>query len=354
MIITQTPLRISFFGGGTDFPEFFLKEGGAVLTSAIDRYIFVIVKERFDEKIRVSYTRTELVDDIEEIQHELVRECLRKTGIRSKVEIATMGDIPDSGAGLGSSSTVTVGLLNAMYQYLGEPRDPDTLAQEASEIELQALAKPIGIQDQYIGAYGGQRFISFGSDGRVAVEPLELPGGSWHELNERLMLFFTNVTRRADTILGEQKCNIGSRLGVLREIKKLALKAKDCLRAGATDDFGMLLHESWLLKKQLASKISNNGIDEIYEAARRAGALGGKIAGAGGGGFMLLYCPPGSRQRVRAALAGLPELPFTFERAGTKVIFDYSRVTSRQALPGRRMILPQTQAEPWLRASHAT
>jgi D-glycero-alpha-D-manno-heptose-7-phosphate kinase len=351
VIITQTPLRISFFGGGTDFPDFFRKEGGSVLTSAIDRYIFVIVKERFDEKIRVGYTRTELVDDIDQIQHELVRECLRKTGIRSRVEIATMGDIPDSGSGLGSSSTVTVGLLNAMYQYLGEPRDPETLAQEASQIELEVLAKPIGIQDQYIGAYGGQRFISFGQDGRVLVEPLDLYGGDWHFLNERLMLFFTNVTRHAETILDEQKRNIDLRGDILREMKRLALKAQRCLREGALDDFGLLLDEGWQLKKQLASKISNDGIDEIYDAARKAGALGGKIAGAGGGGFLLLYCPPSRQHKVRAALRDLPELPFAFERAGTKVIFDYSRVTSRQAIPRRGMFLHQTAADGWQRVS---
>jgi D-glycero-alpha-D-manno-heptose-7-phosphate kinase len=353
MIITQTPLRISFFGGGTDFPNFFLKEGGCVLTSAIDRYIFVIVKERFDERIRVGYTKTELVDDIDEIQHELVRECLRKTGIRSRVEIATMGDIPDSGSGLGSSSTVTVGLLNAMYQYLGEPRDPETLAREAAQIELEVLGKPIGIQDQYIGAYGGQRFLSFLPDGRVVVESLELRGGDWCSLNERLMLFFTNATRKAETILEEQKRNIDAGMHVLSEMKRLALEAQQCLSSGALDDFGALLDKTWRLKKQLASKISNDRIDEIYDAAKQAGALGGKLAGAGGGGFLLLYCPVRFQHRVRAALRELPELPFSFERAGTKVIFDYSRVTSRQAIPRRGIRLQQAAAAGWLRASHA-
>jgi D-glycero-alpha-D-manno-heptose-7-phosphate kinase len=354
MIITQTPLRISFFGGGTDFPDFFLKEGGCVLTSAIDRYIFVIVKERFDEKIRVGYTRTELVDDVDQIQHELVRECLRKTGIRSRVEISTMGDIPDSGSGLGSSSTVTVGLLNAMYQYLGEPRDAETLALEASEIELQVLRKPIGIQDQYIGSYGGQRFLSFGRDGRVNVEPLRLAGGDWFQLNENLMLFFTKVTRQAETILEEQRRNIDTRMEVLREMKDLAVEARGYLGTGDWDDFGRLLHKGWCLKKQLASKISNDGIDDVYNAALKAGALGGKIAGAGGGGFLLLYCPPSRQQRVRSVLRNFPELPFAFERAGTKVIFDYSRVTSRQALPGRAMPLRRSSDELWASVTQAS
>jgi D-glycero-alpha-D-manno-heptose-7-phosphate kinase len=329
MIITQTPLRISFFGGGTDFPEFFLNKGGCVLSSAIDRYIFVILKERFDDKIRVGYTKTELVDNIDDIQHELVRECLRKTGIRRRVEVATMGDIPSSGSGMGSSSAVTVGLLNAMYQYLNQPKDFETLARQACEIELDVLKKPIGIQDQYISAYGGQKFISFGRDGNVSLEPLLLDEGTLGYLNQHLMLFYTNISRKAETVLGEQRQNIRAHLDVLRRMKELAVLGRKCLVSGALDEFGLLLHEGWRLKKQLASKISNGVIDDIYTAALNAGALGGKITGAGGGGFLLLCCPPDCQDRVRTALRNLPELPFGLERAGTKVIFDYSRVTSR-------------------------
>lgn len=325
MIITQTPLRISFFGGGTDFPAFFLKEGGCVLSTAINRYIFVIIKQRFDDRIRIGYTKTEIVDEIDEIQHELVRECLRMTGIHRNVEIATMGDIPSSGSGMGSSSTVTVGLLNAMYHYLAEPKDPETLARQACEIELNILRKPMGIQDQLIAAHGGQRFISFCKDGRVLFESAGLENGGASRLGENLMLFFTNVTRKAETVLAEQAENLDSRTDILREIKRLAVKAKECLLAGAYDEFGVLLHEGWQLKKQMASKISNGVIDEIYECARNAGALGGKIAGAGGGGFLLLYCPKHRQIDVRTALRKLPELSFGFERAGTKVIFDYSR-----------------------------
>ncbi len=325
MIITQTPLRISFLGGGTDFREFFLQEEGWVISSAIDKYIFVIIKERFDDKIRVGYTRTELVDHLDELQHELVRECLRKTGITKRVEIATMGDIPSAGSGLGSSSTVTVGLLNAMYTYLGTPRDHETLAREACEIEIDVLGKPIGMQDQYITAYGGQRFIRFRTDGRVEVEALGLDEVHRRKLNQNLMLFFTNVTRRAETVLTEQVHNINDRLDVLREMKRLALEARACLQAGALDDFGLLLHQGWELKKQMASRISSGAIDEMYESARKAGALGGKITGAGGGGFLLLYCPRHRQDDVRAALHSLPELPFHLERDGTKVIFNYRR-----------------------------
>jgi D-glycero-alpha-D-manno-heptose-7-phosphate kinase len=325
LIITQTPLRISFFGGGTDFPQFFLKEEGHVLSSAINKYIFVIIKKRFDAKLRIGYTKTEMVDNIDDIQHELVRECLRKTGIRKGVEITTMGDIPSSGSGMGSSSTVTVGLLNAMYHYLNEPREPETLAREACEIELNILGRPIGMQDQYIAAYGGQRFISFTREGRVVVESLGLEDEYWRRLCQNLMLFFTNGTRKAETILSEQVNNINLKLDILREMKRLALTAKESLRSGNFDDFGRLLHEGWQLKKQMASKISNGMIDEIYQSALEAGAVGGKITGAGGGGFLLLYCPPDRQQAVRSVLRNLPELTFNIERSGTKVIFDYSR-----------------------------
>ncbi len=325
MIVVQTPLRISFLGGGTDFRQFFLEEEGWVVSSAIDRYIFVIIKERFDEKIRVGYTRTELVERVDQLQHELVRESLRKTGIGKRVEINTMGDIPSAGSGMGSSSTVTVGLLNAMHHYLGEPRDPETLAREACEIEIDTLGKPIGVQDQYIAAYGGQRFIRFGRDGRVQVESLKLDDKQRRKLNQNLMLFFTNVTRKSETVLAEQVKNINGRLQVLREMKYLALLGRKSLEAGEIDEFGLLLHKGWELKKQLASGVSNGPINDMYEAALKAGALGGKITGAGGGGFLLLYCPRNRQDNVRSALAESPELPFHLERDGSKVLFNYMR-----------------------------
>lgn len=325
MIITQTPLRISFFGGGTDFREYFLREAGWVLTSAINKYIFVTVKERFDDKIRVGYTRTELVDDIDELQHELVRECLRKTGITKGVEISTMADIPSEGSGLGSSSTVTVGLLNAMYNYLGTPVTHEQLACEACEIEIDVLGKPIGVQDQYIAAYGGQRFIRFCRSGQVIVEQLGLNAEQYRKLNRSLLLFYTNIARKAESVLDEQAKKIDSNLDILSEMKRLAVTAKQCLEAEAFDDFGLLLDQGWQLKKQLASRISNGAIDEMYALARKAGCLGGKITGAGGGGFLLLYCPPQKQDDVRQTLAGLTELPFGLERDGSKVIFNYRR-----------------------------
>jgi D-glycero-alpha-D-manno-heptose-7-phosphate kinase len=327
MIITQTPIRISFMGGGTDFRQFYLNEDGWVVSSAIDRYIFVIIKHRFDRKIRVGYTRTELVDSIDELQHDLVREALRKTGITSGVEITTMGDIPAAGSGMGSSSTVTVGLLNAMYHYLSEPKEPETLAREACEIEIDVLGKPIGLQDQYIAAYGGQRFIHFHNDGTITAEPLRLNDRQLRTLDRNLLLFFTNVTRKAESVLAEQVDRMGEAesLEVLRELKRMALLARSAIIYGEFDEFGRLLHRSWELKKQLASGVSNDAIDELYTTAMNAGALGGKITGAGGGGFLLLYCPQDRQEDLRAALHGLPELPFHLERDGTKVVFNYRR-----------------------------
>ncbi|RPI29583.1 MAG: GHMP kinase [Acidobacteria bacterium] len=325
MIITQTPLRISFLGGGTDFPGYFCREDGWVLSSAINRYIFVIIKERFDDKIRVGYTRTEMVDNIDQLEHELIRECLRKTGILKKVEITTMADIPSRGSGMGSSSTVTVGLLNAMYHFLGEPKDPRTLAREACEIEINVLGKPIGMQDQYIAAYGGQRFIHFHSTSDIDVEPVLADECLRRRLGESLLLFFTNVTRKAESVLAEQVHTMNDHLEVLREMKRLALLARGCLHAGELDEFGTLLHHGWEYKKQLASGITNGPINAMYDAARKAGALGGKITGAGGGGFLLLYTPRHKQDDVRSALHGLPELPFDLERDGTKVIFNYRR-----------------------------
>ena len=325
MIIVQTPLRVSFFGGGTDFPSFFMEEGGCVLSSAIDKFIFVTVKERFDKKLRIGYTQTEMVDSVDQIHHDLIRESLRITGIENGVEVTTMGDIPSEGSGLGSSSTVTVGSLHAMYAYMGEIVSAERLAREACGIEIDTLKKPIGIQDQYIAAYGGLRFFEFKSDGEVKVEKVKISPDSHRMLNECFLLFFTGVSRRADTILNEQKSNIKDRVTELREIKQMAFQARNDIETGNFDSFGRLMNHSWQLKKKLAGLISNGSINDMYETAQRAGAIGGKITGAGGGGFLLLYVPYERQNAVRTALNGLQELPFRLEADGTKVIFNYRR-----------------------------
>jgi D-glycero-alpha-D-manno-heptose-7-phosphate kinase len=291
LIIVQTPLRVSFFGGGTDFPSFFMEEGGCVLSSAIDKFIFLTIKERFDDKLRVGYTLTEMVDDIDELQHELIRESLRTTGIMNGVEITTMGDIPSEGSGLGSSSTVTVGALHAMYAYQGEIVSAERLAQEACTIEIETLNKPIGIQDQYIAAYGGLRFFEFLPDGEVKTEKVNISTDARRAMNDNFLLFFTGVGRKSSTILNEQKSNIKDRSIELREMKQMAYQARSYIEAENFDALGDLMQQSWELKKRLAGKIRNGHINNLYDMARSAGARGGNLAGAGGGGGRVLEVP---------------------------------------------------------------
>ena len=262
----------------------------------------------------VGYTRTELVESVDELEHELVRECLRKTGMLQGVEISTMGDVPSAGSGLGSSSTVTVGLLNAMYGYSGRRRSRVELAQEACEIEIDVLSKPIGVEDQYIVSLGGFRRLSFEPDGEVRACPVELRPEYQEQLEERLMLFYANQTRKAESVLAEQEGRIEANFGTLTRMRDLVDEGIEALQKGALDTFGSLLHRSWQLKKGLAPGISNGGIDSSSSRALEAGALGGKITGAGGGGFLLLYCPP----RIPGECARGPEraegAPFRFRR----------------------------------------
>ncbi len=325
MIIIQTPLRVSFFGGGTDFPSYYLGEGGAVLSSTIDKYIFVTVKNRFDQKIRVGYTSTEMVDHIDQIKHNLIREALRKTEISQGIEITTMGDIPSEGSGLGSSSTVTVGALHALYAYRGEIIQAEQLAREACEIEIDVLGSPIGKQDQYIAAYGGLRFFEFKKDGSIQSEKISVNQETIRKLNNNFLLFFTGISRKANNILKDQQNNIVDRLDVLGKLKEMAYTARREIEASNIDALGELMHRSWLLKKQLAGSISNSIIDELYDTAYKAGAYGGKITGAGGGGFFLVYCPIEKQDALRSALSSLQELPYAIEQDGTKVIFNIRR-----------------------------
>jgi D-glycero-alpha-D-manno-heptose-7-phosphate kinase len=266
-----------------------------------------------------------MVDEIDQIHHELIREALRITSIDRGVEITTMGDIPSEGSGLGSSSTVTVGALHAMYAYLGEIVPAERLAREACTIEIDTLKRPIGIQDQYIAAYGGLRFFEFLPDGRVTGEKVKLSTEAQRVLNDNFMLFFTGMSRNSSSILKEQVGNLKDRLNELREIKQMAYEARCAIETENFDVLGALLHQSWELKKRLAGTISNGRINEMYETARSAGAIGGKIAGAGGGGFLLIYVPLECQNKVRTALQGLQELPFRLESDGTKVIFNYRR-----------------------------
>jgi len=326
MIVVQTPLRISFLGGGTDFEDFYLNHGGAVLSTSIDKCVFVIVKERFDDLIYVNYSQKEIVNSVENIRHDLVREAMKLVGVTKGIEITNLADIPTEGTGLGSSSSFTVCLLTALYAFTGQLKTAQELAQEACSIEIDILGKPIGKQDQYIAAFGNLRFITFNQH-RVTVEKIEISPDDKRRLQNSLLLYYTGVTRKSADILCKQKDNIKYSIKDLSELRDLAYKAKNALLEGAYDDFGDLIHKGWELKRKINITTSNNTIDNVYETARKSGALGGKILGAGGGGFLLLYCNHNKQDEVRRSLNKLRELPFNFEPDGSKVIFNYRRIS---------------------------
>ena len=321
MIITETPLRVSLLGGGTDFEDYYREHGGAVLSSAIDKRVYVIVKRRYDDMIYVNYSRKEIVERMDDLEHDLIREAMRLTGVERGIEVTTLSDIPDGGTGLGSSSSVTVGVLHALHLLRGYRPAKELLARQACQIEIDILGKPIGRQDQYIAAYGGLRYITFDNTG-VCVHCVQVPDVTWRRLNESLCLFYTGQSRQASGVLREQRENIPLRLEVLRELRCLAYLGRLSLESHA-DSLGELMHRGWELKRQLASGISTPQLDAMYAAALEAGATGGKIAGAGGGGFLLLFVPPERQQAVRTALAGLKEWKFNLSPHGSRVIFEY-------------------------------
>jgi D-glycero-alpha-D-manno-heptose-7-phosphate kinase len=324
VIISRTPLRISFAGGGSDLPAFYGHEPGAVVSTAIDKYIYITVNRKFDDHIRASYSRTEIVGTVDELQHELIRESLREVGISGGIEVTSISDIPSEGTGLGSSSTYTVGLLNALHAHTGRSAGAERLAREACDIEITRLGKPIGKQDQYIAAYGGLQFLQFNPDEGVFVDPIVCGAQTKRTLHDRLLLLYTGLTRSADSILVEQQRNTLAderRRDVLRSMTRLAREMRDSLIANDMDSFGEALHEGWVLKTQLASGITNATIDGWYDRARAHGAIGGKILGAGGGGFLLLYAPPERHEDIEQALEGLVRTPFRLEPQGSKIIY---------------------------------
>lgn len=322
MIITQTPLRIGLVGGGTDLPGYYREHGGRVLNAAIDKYVYVIVKQRFDDDVYVNYSKKEIVSRVEDIQHDLVREAMHMTGVRGGVEITTLADIPSAGSGLGSSSSVTVGLLHALFAYRGKQVTADELADRACAIEIDRCRKPIGKQDQYAAAFGGLCDIRFGPGDGVAVDTIDLAAPQRRALQGELMLFFTGITRSADKILGEQNANTADRLPQLAQLRDLAGEAADGLRAGELGALGTALAKSWQAKRSLASGVSNQQIDEAVDAALEAGASGAKVTGAGGGGFLLVTCPVEHQSAVRSRLTGMKELPIKLDPQGSRVIFN--------------------------------
>jgi D-glycero-alpha-D-manno-heptose-7-phosphate kinase len=327
MIISQTPYRISFAGGGTDLPAFYRTESGAVLSVAIDRHMYVTVGTRFDETVRLSYSQTEVVERATLLRHTLVREALAMVGLERSLEITTIGDVP-AGTGMGSSSSLAVGLLTALWAYRGRVISPEDLARGACEIELERLKSPIGKQDQYIAAYGGLQFIRFHPDETVAVEPVPCSRETLSALERSLLLFYTGGTRDANAILREQSATTHQKLAVMRRMRDLAFELRLALTSegvASLSGFGEILHECWELKRSLTSSISNGQIDAWYAAARGAGALGGKLLGAGGGGFLLVLAEPDRHEAIRAALGRPRELPVAFDPRGSRVVFIENR-----------------------------
>ncbi len=325
MIITQTPLRIGLLGGGTDLPGYYAEHGGRVLNCAIDKYIYVIVKERFDDDIYVNYSRKEIVSRVEDIEHELVREAMLMTGVTTGVEITTLADIPSTGSGLGSSSAVTVGLLHALHAYQGRQVSAAELAELACAIEIDRCGKPIGKQDQYIAAFGGVRDIRFGPGQEVVAEDLSLTAPERRALQQQITLFYTGITRSADAILAEQNANIETTLSQLDLLRDLAGFAAERLRSGDVDAIGPAIRESWEAKRKLASGVSNDQIDQAVTRALDAGATGVKLTGAGGGGFLLVICPMERQRAVRRSLAHMREFPVKLDRLGSRVMMNVTR-----------------------------
>lgn len=324
MIISRTPLRVSFFGGGSDLPSYYRRHGGAVLSAAIDKSVYVTISRKFDDAVRVSYSRTEEVAHASQVEHPLVREALALLGIEGGIEITSVADIPASGTGLGSSSSFTVGLLNALHAYNGRTVSAETLAQESCHIELVRCGEPIGKQDQYAAAHGGFNFLRFHPDESVEVKKAICPAGTLEALQSHLLFFYTGVTRSASALLRRQSSNVGQpgeKSDDTGALVRLAETAFDRLCAGDIAGFGPLLDEAWQIKRGLAENISNPQIDAAYDAAMKAGALGGKVLGAGGGGFLMFFAPPGKHPAIRHALAHLRETPFTFAAEGSSIIF---------------------------------
>jgi D-glycero-alpha-D-manno-heptose-7-phosphate kinase len=329
MILARAPMRITLGGGGTDLPSYYSQHGGFILSAAIDKYIYVYVnRPAADDLIRVKYSRYEEVPDPDQVQHDLVRPALKLLGIHNNVEIVSMADVP-AGTGLGSSSTYLVCLLTALYELKRERVPTQALAEFACQVEIELAGHPVGKQDHYLAAFGGITCLDIETGGRVHVSPMDISMIAAEELRSRVMLFFTGLTRSAGTILQAQRQDTqrGDKTVVdsLHRTKDLGFRIKEILGNGHLDEFGYLLHEHWENKKRRSPMISGGNIDRWYNLAREAGALGGKVIGAGGGGFLMLYCPNGQKGTVREAMArvGLQEMAYNFDFEGAKVLVNF-------------------------------
>lgn len=325
MIISRAPVRFSLGGGGTDLPSYADEHGGFIVAAAIDKFCYVGANPRFIENIRLMYSSTQTVDSLDAIEHRLFREALRFAGIDKSIELVSIADVPGN-SGLGSSSTFTVALLNALHTFKREYVSTEQLAREACHIEIDVLKDPIGRQDQYIAAYGGITAFTFHPGGKVETERLPIAPEVVDELERNLLIFYSGVERKAADVLSEQRktitSNTNSAVERMHRIKALGHETKRILLAGTLDQYGELLHEHWTNKRKLASNMTDSAIDEHYEAARAAGAIGGKLMGAGGGGFFMFYARPGERRKVYETMhaRGLKPLRFRFESVGARIV----------------------------------
>lgn len=327
MIITRTPLRVSFCGGGSDIPSFYEKHGGCVISTTIDKYVYLAVQDSFPGEYILKYSSIERTGDIESITHPIFRECLR-TYVSDPVEVTSMADVP-AGTGLGSSSSFTVGLINAICAHVGKGTDKEYLASGACDLEIGRLGEPIGKQDQYAAAYGGLNYYRFNRDGTVDVEPLDMHPDDIRSIESSVMMFYTGMTRKASAILAEQSSNISRGAAEERQIKlcKLTDSLRENLEAGNLDSLGKVLDESWRIKRTLASGISRPEIDDAYERAMDLGAVGGKLLGAGGGGFLMMVVPEDAREDVRKGLEPMKHMPISFDKAGSIQIYNNTKLS---------------------------
>jgi D-glycero-alpha-D-manno-heptose-7-phosphate kinase len=325
MIITRSPLRITLGGGGTDLPSYYRQHGGFLIAAAIDKYVYVTAMRPFVPGVFLKYSQLEHVDQVDQVHHPIIREALRMAGFRTpQIEITTLADIP-AGTGLGSSGSFTTALLKALYAHRRRLMHPQELAEAACDIEINRLKEPIGKQDQFIAAFGGVTCFTFSPDERVEAHPLRVSIETLHDLEDDLLLFFTGFSRSAGQILQDQKSRTeateAEMLRNLHYVKELGLRSQALLEAGKVADFGALMHEHWEHKRARSAGMSNPQIDEWYELGRKNGAIGGKLVGAGGGGFLMFYAEDHRRLRAAMASAGLEEVRFRFDFEGTKVLF---------------------------------
>ena len=326
MIVSRTPFRLSLGGGGTDLPAYYTKHGGFFISGAVDKYMHIVLNNRFEPGIRLSYSQTEIVDSIDLIRHPSVREALRLLNLRDKLEIVSLADVP-AATGLGSSGSFTVGLLNALYARQRIVKTPEEVAEAACDIAMNRLHEPSGKQDEYSASLGGIRSYEIDTRGKVTAKELEISESTLSELEYGIMMFYTGITRSAGEILGKQQAKVsdseGEAVKRMHAIKAIGLESKAALESGDLKRFGELLHEHWTLKRGITEGMSTDSVDSWYSIARKNGALGGKLVGAGGGGFIMLFCQEG-REKVRSALAskGLTEVRFRFDFEGSKVIYN--------------------------------